>query len=169
MLVLPRRKRRRSEDKRPRISLKMQHRVFRAQETCETCAKCGRNLQRGEPAWRVRISIGRIRGVVPVCEQCKPSGVRILPPYPCEHCGRTVLNEENERQYSRKRVYCSLRCRAKLKTALKKREREGQRQRLLCRSCGKQNKTLRMDTVYCSNACRQRDYRRRKLNVYRSQ
>jgi len=138
----------------------------RAQKNCNLCGKCGRKLDRGETVWRVYIGglghgiVGRIWTVAPVCGQCRPQYRRYLQEKPCENCARGVINEANERRWYRKYTVCSDRCEHEHRQSIKKQNR--QQPDCVCGVCEKPFRPSRCDAVHCSNACRQRDYRRRK-------
>ncbi len=145
----------------------------KAQENCDSCGKCGRNLAKDETVWRMRMGMGRAffggNGftVAPVCEQCRPRYHSYLPERPCEHCSRAVINEDNGRRWYRKHTYCSEQCAEEHGSIILKSVRAQRRQQreYVCRVCDKPFKPSRRDALHCSSACRQRDYRNRQREV----
>jgi endogenous inhibitor of DNA gyrase (YacG/DUF329 family) len=74
----------------------------------------------------------------------------ITPPKPCEHCGQTIVRENNGKF---KVFTCSDICRI-AKTRTPRRDIDG----ITCQQCGTQI-TGRANRKYCSAACRQRAHR----------
>ena len=81
----------------------------------------------------------------------------------CEYCRKVIYTQ------TRNRKYCSFQtCGHKmlnLRRSLKKRAERGT---YTCPCCGEQFLPIRADARYCSNACRQKDYRQRKATVHAS-
>lgn len=110
----------------------------------------------------------------PYCQTCHPRSWRA--PRPCEGCERPVVNHVSVRPGYRRdgwyvrtldygdegtwRVFCSERCRRAVFRVEKKLNR--QRELVNCATCGERVDARRADSRYCSSACRQRAYRRRK-------
>jgi hypothetical protein len=78
----------------------------------------------------------------------------LLPPTPCEACGRVVIRNDDPLL---KRVTCSRACSTSLTTTRNGNQGSGQP----CGTCGQTITTGRADARYCSPACRQRAYRER--------
>lgn len=88
---------------------------------------------------------------------------------PCEACGRPVLAlhpafKQTPPMYSDRSppaVVCDDRCRHEAQLA-RQRERRAAERRTDCAECGETFTPARSDAKYCSGACRQRAYRKRK-------
>jgi len=133
-----------------------------------SCAKCEREFTKDETIWRARISPGGYLNragwrVVAVCQQCRPGYLNYLPEKPCVCCGRPVINEAWGKSWYRKHTYCSERCAKEHSRIVQKSVRVQRRQQrqYVCRVCEQPFRPTRTDSTHCSNACRQRDYRRR--------
>jgi len=134
------------------------------------CAKCDHGFIKNETIWRVRISpwgcLNRSGwSVAPVCQQCRPWDLHYLPEKPCEDCGRPVINEAWGRRWYSKHTFCSERCdkeRTRIVQKFARAQRRHQRE-YVCRVCEQLFRPSREDASHCSNACRQRDYRKRKV------
>lgn len=121
-------------------------------------------MARGERIWRVRVRAGRTRfrrsSMVAWCNECSErGGYRGGEFGPCAACGREVVNTEPR---PRIHFFCSERCQADFYAARQRERRRGRRAPRPCASCGGGFTPARLDARYCSNACRQREYRRRK-------
>jgi hypothetical protein len=77
---------------------------------------------------------------------------------PCEACGRLVLSMDN-RLY-RQHVACSRTCRQRLDEQRRRTGRHAHER--TCTQCEQTFTSTRGDARYCSPACRQRAYRRRR-------
>lgn len=138
-------------------------RAFEAAERAEWCARCGRDLDPVEPVWWHGRLGPRRRNVAPVGECCR------LPDYvtrdhgwyaqqqACEACGRAVWHRWPSRQ-----PVCCEQHRYKAQAARRSAERHQARADRECVGCGSTFTPARSDARYCSPACRQRAYRRRK-------
>ena len=78
----------------------------------------------------------------------------------CECCRKVIYTQ------TRNRKYCSFQTcghrMLNLRKSLKKRIERGA---YTCPCCGEQFLPIRADARYCSNACRQKDYRKRKVTA----
>ena len=100
------------------------------------------------------------------CYDCRPR--MAMGKRQCGNCKRTFYSERN-----RNLMYCCKRCRDEYyKTRyyheVTKPRRIAARQNKRdksCKSCGREFSPPRSDSVYCSNACRQKEYRERKKNL----
>jgi hypothetical protein len=152
--------------------------IVNARRFCKCCAKCGRKLASGEPIWRDRA--GQRRSVkfgsmvfhrnpelAPHCEQCATSD-RIIDsifssPKPCEHCSRLVYQLYNRVRH--RHTFCCSECEKVMRSALLSAAAKQQRAKVRgstrqCKTCDKPFEPARTDASYCSNACRQKAYRR---------
>ena len=81
----------------------------------------------------------------------------------CECCRKVIYTQ------TRNRKYCSFQTcghrMLNLRKSLKKRIERGA---YTCPCCGEQFLPIRADARYCSNACRQKDYRKRKVTAHAS-
>ena len=81
----------------------------------------------------------------------------------CEYCRKVIYTQ------TRNRKYCSFQTcghqMLNLRKSLKKRVERGT---YTCPCCGEQFLPIRADARYCSNACRQKDYRKRKVTAHAS-
>ncbi|KUL26612.1 hypothetical protein ADL12_32150 [Streptomyces regalis] len=82
-------------------------------------------------------------------------GFNVMPPTPCVACGQLVIRLDDPLL---KRVTCSHSC----STSLTRSRNGNLGTDRPCPECGDRIDTGRADSVYCSNACRQRAYRRRR-------
>ena len=76
----------------------------------------------------------------------------------CAHCGRTIWLDAEFVW----RAFCSERCRWRASNE-RARERRWEARISSCAECGVRMKGYRSDAEYCSDACRQGAYRKRKL------
>lgn len=132
-------------------------------ETAYACGYCGHVFVEGDVVYREPCGIGFWRAwrIVPFCQACadqrRLSGVR--GPWPCEGgCGVLVSVFEGGWNQS---VCCSPRC---VDEAARKRRRVEPVARE-CEVCGEEFIPKRSDARYCSSACRQDAYRKRKLGA----
>jgi hypothetical protein len=79
-------------------------------------------------------------------------------PKPCEACGRIVYNS---RYWRIKLVVCSERCRQKIYNS-RKPHRKVQHRTIICQDCAKPFTAVRAHQRYCSAACKQSAYRKRR-------
>lgn len=99
------------------------------------------------------------RSMVSLCIGCAGDRGRYRDPEACEACGRMVLIPRDGRL--RWRVFCSDGCRHKDSSLRQTERRFAARKTRLC-SCGAEIRARgRSDRHFCSNACRQRAYRKR--------
>jgi len=139
-------------------------RAYLARETGETCGRCGEPI--GEVAY-VRYAhsgSGRAERPVPWCEPCATAPVdpmlrrpepRYRAPRACEACGRTVRYSHTIR---RSTVVCSDRC----LRAVYRRGSRPESKPIDCAVCGERIDSRRRGARYCTAACRQQAYRRRR-------
>ena len=81
----------------------------------------------------------------------------------CEYCRKVIYTQ------TRNRKYCSFQtCGHKMLNLRKSLKKRVERGKYTCACCGKQFLPIRADARYCSNACRQKDYRHRKTAAYTS-
>ena len=136
--------------------------VYQAARNCGHCAQCGRGLKPEEPVWREvfqfyrkRMTLGGIPfTVAPVCKRCHLEYDGWAPAKPCEKCQRMVVNL---RRFNRVHTFCSRLCEVRYYSHRRKKAPAQQ----MCGECGEVFKPTRSDSLYCSNACRQRSYRKR--------
>ncbi len=78
----------------------------------------------------------------------------------CEYCRKVIYTQ------TRNRKYCSFQtCGHKMLNLRKSVRKHIERGTYTCPCCGEQFLPIRADARYCSNACRQKDYRHRKANA----
>ena len=78
----------------------------------------------------------------------------------CEYCRKVIYTQ------TRNRKYCSFQtCSHKMLNLRKSLKKRAERGTYTCACCGEQFLPIRADARYCSNACRQKDYRQRKANA----
>lgn len=78
----------------------------------------------------------------------------------CEYCRKVIYTQ------TRNRKYCSFQtCGHKMLNLRKSFKKRVERGKYTCACCGEQFLPIRADARYCSNACRQKDYRQRKANA----
>ena len=81
----------------------------------------------------------------------------------CEYCRKVIYTQ------TRNRKYCSFQtCGHKMLNLGKSLKKRVERGKYTCACCGKQFLPIRADARYCSNACRQKDYRHRKTAAHTS-
>ena len=81
----------------------------------------------------------------------------------CEYCRKVIYTQ------TRNRKYCSFQtCGHKMLNLRKSLKKRVERGKYTCACCGKQFLPIRADARYCSNACRQKDYRHRKTAAHTS-
>jgi len=140
-------------------------RVEGANKRGENCGACGRRLEPGEPVCRREVCLVSAPfmpryWLTLVCKQCTPDRGHFMKPYPCEGCSRPVANMVNGRNWYRRHIFCSSRCESRYRwQVIKQKRREGG---FICKACGNAFEPPRSDATHCSNACRQRDHRKRK-------
>ena len=79
----------------------------------------------------------------------------------CECCRKVIYTQ------TRNRKYCSFQtCGHKMLNLRKSIRKRIERGTYTCPCCGEQFLPIRADARYCSNACRQKDYRQRKKKRY---
>jgi hypothetical protein len=81
----------------------------------------------------------------------------------CENCDRVVTRVGGQRRG--KRAACSPECDESLRKALRNAARQVPRANLRCAVCRNEFTPNRADARYCTNACRQDAYRKRKLGA----
>ena len=136
--------------------------VYQAARDCGRCAQCGRELNPAEPVWRdvfqfykKRMRLGGMSfTVAPVCEKCHLEYYEWAPAKPCEKCQRMVVNLP---RFNRKHTFCCKSCEVLYYSHGRKMAAAQQ----VCVQCGEVFRPTRSDSLYCSNACRQRSYRKR--------
>lgn len=130
--------------------------------TASRCFKCDAELR---AVWRVSASFTSWRGswsrrIVPVCGECVGDHTRAVAEYrKCKTCGRRVY--ETWPAVWNKHAACSEQCRRRIQTDDRRRERESARAKMPCVKCGTDFTAGRSDAMFCSNACKQADYRYR--------
>ena len=86
-------------------------------------------------------------------------------------CAGSNVNAAARSLYTqtRNRKYCSFQtCGHKMLNLRKSLKKRIERGKYTCACCGKQFLPIRADARYCSNACRQKDYRHRKTAAHTS-
>ena len=79
----------------------------------------------------------------------------------CEYCRKIIYTQ------TRNRKYCSFQtCGHKMLNLRKSLKKRAERGTYTCACCGEQFLPIRADARYCSNACRQKDYRQRKIAAH---
>lgn len=140
--------------------------IRNAQWNCSQCAKCGDALAPDAPVWRQRVRLGpgffggHSDTVAPLCERCRADWKEFRGAEPCENCGRPVHQEYNRRIYLY--TFCCSTCERAVRVAEARERRTDARDTRQCRTCGETFEPTRTDARFCSSACRQRAYRRRK-------
>jgi len=136
--------------------------VRRANCDGDICARCGRDLEAGEPIWRQQV--WHI-GPVPICKECVGpernwwAGGEYFKPQPCEGCQRPVYVVRDFRH--RRHTYCSVQCERKMYSRIARECRAKRRELRPCDICGEQFKPTRTDARTCGPRCRQKAYRNR--------
>ena len=121
------------------------------------CDVCRRKLESGEPVFRARV-LYRVR---PVCRSCASIELTADGQYIRHQCieyNRSVRCEYCDRPI---RHYCSRECQNDAAGERRKQRRALKRKPKPCAMCGQLFKPRRMDSQYCSAACKQAAYRRR--------
>jgi len=130
------------------------------------CDVCRRKLESGEPVFRARV-LYRVR---PVCRSCASIELTADGQYirhqcieynrsvRCEYCDRPIFGD---RWQVPVRHYCSRECQNDAAGERRKQRRALKRKPKPCAMCGQLFKPRRMDSQYCSAACKQVAYRRR--------
>lgn len=121
------------------------------------CARCGKDLAPGE---KVVVQQAEPWGMAPRCVDCAGSHERWQSPDrkgDCGGCGRPVVLR-NPWAWHRKHIYCCTRCADVIFRKLRQRNPKP----VACDGCDAKFTPSRADARFCSNACRQRDYRTRK-------
>jgi hypothetical protein len=149
--------------------LKRRRAILTAADKCSHCAKCERALDAQAPVWRARFGLGPAVfshgwswAIAPICGDCAHSArypwelKEYRGPRPCEGCGRAVHELYDRRRH--KHTFCSNAC-ATIAARLKHSELCDTRP---CATCGEVFEPTRTDAKFCSGACRQLAYRRRK-------
>jgi hypothetical protein len=157
------------------------------------CAICKRETLADEPVYRLRRGhdgsrtawrdMFGDRAIVTACARCRenpPPSDRTgvgslftfagfdrehwLPPKPCSHCGRPVIVDQY--RGSQRYIVCGDQCRIAIynANARKKYERRQLPERC-CAVCDRPFAPRRSDALYCSAACKQKEYRRRLIAV----
>ena len=81
----------------------------------------------------------------------------------CEYCRKVLYTQ------TRNRKYCSFQtCGHKMLNLRKSLKKRADRGTYTCICCGEQFLPIRADARYCSNACRQKGYRQRKIAAHTS-
>lgn len=146
----------------------------RVSPTASRCWLCDGDLGRHNVVYRTRVRLGRgLYGgtswtIVPLCRRCRPVGPEPWQawswdrgPEPCQTCSRPVLNQVTRRV--RRHTFCSDTCEKEYhiqRQAAERRRKADLEKR--CPVCEEDFTAGRSDARYCSNACKQRAYRRRK-------
>ena len=148
------------------------------------CQKCDRDLEAGEPAYRMRRYVGNglLGGwrfaMQTMCRTCAdipwppapslrqllrgPQGPYVLSEWECAQCQRP-LYLPRDRTW-RRHPFCSGGCAREFYAAAQRNKRAERRpsgQRRNCATCGAPVTTGRADSRFCSSACRQKAYRKR--------
>jgi hypothetical protein len=135
--------------------------VEEAARSGKCCACCGRSLLDGEPVWRRRVHYGHFHRltIAPVCADCRPDWKPVYSTGECGGCGRPVHQTEYR---DRARAYCCQRCEKDIEAARQRQHRtEARGPSRQCVECDETFEPQRADVRYCSNACRQKAYRKR--------
>src|SRR6266478_1635819 len=142
------------------------------------CRACQRELSDAEPVYRVRG--GSVFGGYPrvdsVCAQCAEEHWPMkrqwqgkwyvshnwLAAKPCCHCQRPLIVDEWCHRKGLRYFVCGTECRQAIEAgnrAAQRRRRRGLSRE--CTVCGQSFPPKRIDSIYCSSACKQRSYRLR--------
>lgn len=123
------------------------------------CEKCGCDIEPGEPivqtykTWRT--ALGHFRRSINCCEKCAPPDKRNTKTF-CGFCGRIFYRLNNGRRH--KHLFCSDICQYNYYNQKISHARREARIKT-CPVCGAMFGALRSDSVYCSDSCRQKNYR----------
>ena len=144
--------------------------IERLRRSGEVCARCDTRLDD-------IIYLGETypHRLIPLCGDCfAPPGAtgydeRIgSEPFPCENCGRLVVRQVSwsdlTPMYTTQRIapHCCLRCQGAANARKRRARRRAVRPARKCETCAMDFVPTRTDARHCSNACRQKAYRRRK-------
>jgi hypothetical protein len=121
------------------------------------CAYCEHVFRPDEPVWRTR-SGNVSRFIKPACDDCRYHASDYERASPCEGCRRPVYLQKSCGWLS---TCCCKRCHSRARLAEARTRRRRARGTRACKTCGKFFKPTRTDSMFCSNACRQRAYRKR--------
>jgi hypothetical protein len=145
-------------------------RILTAIETAGICAQCGGVIAENEDIYVVQVAIpmrsmfgDAVTERAPVCARCAEAHTFGHAMY-CPACQRVVHYEHDHDQTGA----CSGPCRRAIDAKRKRLNRARERQcRLshICETCAAKFTPTRSDARYCSNACRQDAYRKRKLSA----
>jgi hypothetical protein len=137
--------------------------------TADQCALCRCAIGPTEPVWFDWGRDPRQRGnyrpflTSAICGACakpdRPERVGL-----CETCGREVHNRSPWR-FRSERCFCCHRCQSSAGARKAKTARASKRQGRICSVCGNSFDPGKGNAVTCSNACRQKTYRRRQASV----
>lgn len=123
------------------------------------CEKCGCDIQPGETIvqdYKTGKGIfGFYRRVINCCDKCATPGKRHIKRH-CDYCGRTFYRFSNWRRHNH--LFCSDICQYNYYNKQVSHARRAARVKE-CPVCGAIFSACRCDTVYCSDACRQKNYR----------
>jgi endogenous inhibitor of DNA gyrase (YacG/DUF329 family) len=133
-----------------------------------TCLSCYRRLAPLEPVYRIRGRTPDPLGSLydhrlSICTDCfnkaypQPVPQWLSETRQCKGCGRPVTDYIT--YYNS--TYCSESCRRDFYRAESKKQQLQARLTLTCAACGKSFGAKRIDSRYCSAACKQAAYRRR--------
>jgi len=117
--------------------------------------RCGRPLKPDEPVWLVRRRYESGDIVAPICRDCWEDGNQsgIATEGPCTGCGRQVyLTPKSLKLWLERgqRICCCDKCADAADTRP-------------CATCGKPFSPKRSDAQFCSDACKMKAHRRKKL------
>jgi hypothetical protein len=142
----------------------------------EHCQRCGNAMGENETAFMVRqrVAIANYGTEddpfpltdwlpVPICQTCLTPKEQAQDRVEsiCAGCSR-LLSIPDGVTCTKRWIYCSDRCRRRM-------ARKTHRQKLrLCKTCGNSFQSPRKDARYCSSACRQWSYRRRRSVPFRA-
>src|SRR5690606_4489879 len=128
-----------------------------AQKTAKWCASCGGDFADGQGVWW--------RRGAPICRDCAPPDDGYLYRWverTCIGCGRPVTEVVSvTARVRRYRAVCSQRRYVRYQSSTRAAQRADDRLRD-CQTCGERFTPPRSDGRYCSPACRQKAYRRRR-------
>jgi len=118
--------------------------------------KCGRPLKSDEPVWLIRRKYDSGDVVAPICRDCWETNERsgIATSGPCTGCGRLVHITPKALKLwlaRGKRICCCDKCADVVATRP-------------CATCGKPFPPKRSDAQFCSDACKMKAHRRKKVS-----
>jgi hypothetical protein len=140
------------------------------------CELCRESIAESEPIYRLSLAYSHgfieVGAVAHACARCidgRPLFKRRqwCESIPCDHCARPVIYDRYREVPLR--VTCGPECRRAVRSAQARARRACRRREWRCRSCGKMFPPKRTDALFCSGACRQRSYKRRRLAVAASE